>query len=314
MMLRRLALGVMVAACLAAPSASVHASPKPTGSDAEAGDVAPGNVAVPAAGASGALSAPAVAECVAAHDSAGRLRLEDRWLDARTAMQRCADEACPIAVRSDCRTWLDEIVALLPTVLVVVERDDDGKRPVKLELDGKSFELPEKVGPIEVLPGVHRLHFTLDGYPPFDAQVTLEKGEKNHVVRARFLRHAVAMPLPRSAPPPARPTRPVPLATYLYGGGSFLSFAAAAVLLGTALDARANARDTCAPACPEARRDSIDRRLLLADLAGLAGLGLGGMAVYTFVQRPSVTKTSHGPAIRVAVAGDRTELVIGGTF
>jgi hypothetical protein len=265
--------------------------------------------------ASNELSAPAVAECVAAHDRAGLLRHEDQWVEARAAMQRCADDACPIAIRSDCRSWLDELGAALPTVLVDIERDDDGKRPVLLELEGRRLELPGKPDPIELLPGNHRLRFTLPGYAPVEVDVTLAKGEKNHVVRARFLR-------PKAVPPPARPvvvapprpTRPVPLATYLYGGGSIVAFATSAVLLGAALDSRANAREACAPGCPKARRDSIDRRLLISDLVGISGLALGGLAVYTYVRRPWVTPSSAGPAIDVVVASDRAALVVGGTF
>jgi hypothetical protein len=259
------------------------------------------------------LSAPAVAECVAAHDDAGLLRRTDKWLDARAAMQRCADDACPIAIRSDCRTWLDELAAALPTLLVVVERDDDGRRPVRLELDGRSLELHEKHGPIEVTPGRHRLLLSLDGYPAVTVEVTLAKGEKNHVVRARFLRPKVTVPPPPVAPPRSRVSRPVPLATYLYGGGSLVAFATSAVLLGAALDAQANARDDCAPGCPKDRRESIDRRLLIADLVGIAGLGLGGMAVYSYVRRPWVTE-SGATRVHVAVAADRASLSLGGTF
>jgi hypothetical protein len=265
--------------------------------------------------ASSELSAPAVAECVVAHDRAFVLRREDQWVEARAAMQRCAEDACPIAIRSDCRTWLDELRAALPTLLVDIERDDDGRRPVHLELDGQRVELPGKPGPIEVLPGPHRLRFTLEGYPPVEADVTLAKGEKNHVVRARFLRPTIAPP-PRApvVVPPPRPTRPVPLSTYLYGAGSILGFATSAVLLGTALDSRANARDACAPGCPKARRDSIDRRLLISDLVGISALGLGGMAVYSYVRRPWVTESSAARTIDVVVASDRASLVVGGSF
>jgi hypothetical protein len=262
------------------------------------------------------LSTPAVAECVAAHDRAGLLRHEDQWVEARAAMQRCADDACPIAIRSDCRAWLDELGAAMPTLLVDIERDDAGKQPVRLELDGQSLEISGKPGPIEVLPGQHRLRFTLEGYPAVEVDVTLAKGEKNHVVRARFLRPKVVAPppSPKAALPAPKPTRPVPLSTYLYGGGSILAFATSAVLLGGALDSRANAREECAPGCPKARRDSIDRRLLISDLVGIAGLGLGGLAVYTYVRRPWVTESSAGPAIDVIVASDRAAVVVGGNF
>jgi hypothetical protein len=293
MMPRSVLATAMLAVCLGAPRAPAQTPPET----------------------SNELSVPAVAECVAAHDQAGLLRHRDQWADARAALQRCADDACPITVRSDCRTWLDELGAALPTLLIDIERDDDGRRPVHLELDGRSLELPAKPGPIEVLPGPHRLRFTLEGYRPIEVEVALAKGEKNHIVRARFLRPKVAAPPPPAfVPPKPKPTRPVPLATYLYGSGSILAFATSAVLLGAALDSQENARDACAPGCPKARRDSIDRRLLITDLFALSGLGLGGMAVYTYVRRPWVTDSSAGPAVDVVVASDRAMLAVGGTF
>lgn len=305
MMHRCLAVCVVVALCLGVPLAPAHASPD---APSVGGPAAP-------VGASGELSAPAVAECVAAHDNAALLRLKDQFLDARAAMQQCANEACPIAIRSDCRGWLDELAAALPSLLVVIERDDDGTRPVRLDLDGRRLELPEKLGPIEVVPGPHRLRFTLDGYPEVDVELTLEKREKNHVVRVRFVHPRAAVPPPRPpAPPPARRTRPTPVATYLYGGGSVLAFGTSAVLLGAALDSLSTARDECAPGCPTARRESLERRLLVVDLVGVAGLGLGGLAVYSYVRRPWVTETSRGPVVGVTVAADRAGLTLGGSF
>lgn len=296
MMLRVLALRAVVALCVAAPPSPAHALPD---------ELAPGTVA-------GELSGPAVAECVAAHDDAALLRLKDQWLDARDAMQRCANEACPITIRSDCRAWLDELVAALPTLLVVVERDDDGKRPIRLDLDGRSLILPEKLGPIEVVPGPHRLRFTLEGYPPVDLDLTLQKGDKNHVVRARFVHPRPAEPAPRPfSPPPPRHERPVPTATYAYAGGSLALLATSAALLGAALDSRATAREVCAPACPTARRDSLERRLLVADIVGVAGLGLGGLAVFSYVRRPWVPVDA---GVGVALAPGRAGLTLGGSF
>ncbi|HEY3500567.1 MAG TPA: hypothetical protein VGK73_38000, partial [Polyangiaceae bacterium] len=111
------------------------------------------------------VTADAVASCVETHEAARLSRLGERWLDARAAMNRCADPACPLAIRSDCSAWLEELAAALPTLLVVVERDDDGKEPVRLEIDGHALDLPAEIGPIEVLPGPHTLRFTLGSYP-----------------------------------------------------------------------------------------------------------------------------------------------------
>ncbi len=310
MMARSTAFCAVVALCLGALRSPANASP-----DAAAEPSAEASPSLPPGAAAGELSAPAVAECVAAHDNAGLLRLKDQWLDARSAMQRCANDACPIAIRSDCRAWLDELGAALPSLLVVVERDDDGRRPIRLDLDGRSLDLPEKLGPIEVVPGPHRLRFTLDGYPSVDVDVTLQKGEKNHVVRARFVRPPVPLPAPGPLrPPPPERTRPVPLATMLYGGGSLALLGTSAALLGAALDSRATARDACAPGCPSERRESIQRRLLIVDIVGVAGLGLGGLAVYSYVRRPWVTQAGSAAGVSVAVAPGRAGVTFGGSF
>jgi hypothetical protein len=321
MTVRTLVSSAVLALCVGVPQvpaiAAPDPTPAPTTSSAALGPEAPGADAAPSApsGATGEFSAPAVAQCVAAHDNAGLLRLKDQWVDARAAMQRCANDACPITIRSDCRAWLDELVAMLPTLLVVVERDDDGTRAIRLDLDGRSLELPEKLGPIEVVPGPHRLHFTLEGYPPVDVDVALSKGEKNHVVRVRFVRPRPAVAPERAvAPSPPRATRPVPLATYLYAGGSLALVATSAALLGAALDSRATARDVCAPGCPTERRESIERRLLIVDLVGIAGLGLGGLAVYSYVRRPWVTDPAVSAGISVALAPDRAGLSVAGSF
>jgi len=269
--------------------------------------------------ASAPLSTPAVEGCVSAHDRAGGLVRSEQWLDARQALSGCVDEACPIAIRADCQGWLGDVAAALPTVLIVLERDDEGKRPVRLELDGRSEELPEKLGPIELMPGPHRLRFLLEGYAAIEHDVTLEKGEKNRVVTVRFVRPNVVAPLPASPPPPpprAAPERrrPVPLATYLYAGGAVVSFGISGALLGSALASRNSAREDCAPGCPTSERESIDRRLLAADIMGGVGLVLGGLAVYSYIDRPWVTVGAGTTRFSLAVEGERTRLMLEGEF
>jgi hypothetical protein len=263
------------------------------------------------------MSAPEVEGCVKAHDEAAVLLHQERWLDAREAMSRCTADVCPIAIRSDCEAWLDDVAAALPTLLVVIERDDDGSRPVRMELGGRSLELPAKIGPIEVLPGPHRLRFVLEGYPPVELHATLAKGEKNHVVNVRFQKPRPAAPVTAPEPPPPPPPvrrRPVPLATYLYGGGALVAFAASGALLGSALVAKASAEDDCAPGCMRGERESIDRRLLLSDIGGILGVGLAGLAVYSYVKRPWVTDRVGGASVRVSVNPGSAELSLGGTF
>jgi hypothetical protein len=241
-----------------------------------------------------------VVRCVEAHDNARVLMLQEKWLEAREGMLRCQEPACPLAIRSDCAAWLEEVARILPTLLVVVERDDDGTAQVKLELDGKEIELPNPPRPLEVLPGTHLVRVSLAGYPQVERVVVLGKGEKNHLVRVRFARE-------RPLPPPrlievrtTRSTRPVPVTTYALAGGAVAAITTSAVLLGSALSSRSEALDTCAPQCPKNERESIDARLLAADVFGGVGLLLGGFAVYAFVSRPTVMETGIVPRFEIA--------------
>lgn len=233
-----------------------------------------------------------VAECVASHERAGMLRLEQRWEPARAAMNACADEACPLAIRTDCARWLDELHAMMPTLLVVVERDDDGTQPVRLSLDGRELDLTEPLQPIEVWPGAHRLEFTLPPYSPLSYEVSVEAGEKNRVVRVRFERERPAVPSapppPAREPPPRTSSRPVPTVTYLLAGGAILAAGASGSLLAAALSRRETARERCAPGCYDGERDEVDRLLLGADLAAAASLAFAGLSIYTFVSRPTL--------------------------
>jgi hypothetical protein len=240
-----------------------------------------------------------VARCVEAHDNARVLMLEEKWLEAREGMLRCQEPACPLAIRSDCAAWLDEVTRILPTLLVVVERDDDGMRDVELEIDGRKLELPNPPRPIEVLPGTHLVRVSLAGYPQVERLVVLGKGEKNHLVRVRFARERLA-PRPVLVPVrEARPARPIPIATYALASGAVAALATSGILLASGLSARNDALERCAPECTTNERESIDARLLAADVFGAAGLVMGGFAVYTFVGRPTVMETALVPKLEL---------------
>jgi hypothetical protein len=253
-------------------------------------------------------STAVVERCVEAHDNARVLMLEEKWLEAREGMLRCQEAACPLAIRSDCAAWLEEVARILPTLLVVVERDDDGKAVVELEIDGRKLELPNPPRPLEVLPGTHLVRVALPGYPQVERVVVLGKGEKNHVVRVRFA-------LERPLPPPRlvtvttpRPTRPISATTYALAGGAVAALGTSAVLGLSGLSARSDALDRCAPECTTNERESIDARLLAADIFGAAGLVLGGFAVYTFLNRPTVMETSIVPRFELSNNGPGVSL------
>jgi hypothetical protein len=235
-----------------------------------------------------------VERCVAQHEQARILRLEEQWVRARDAMSACASSGCPLALRSDCQAWLDDVARLMPSLLIVVERDDGGRTPVSFELDGQIVALTEPSHQIEVLPGRHRLRFRLPPHADVEREVILQKGEKNHLVQVRFVteRQVRIEPSPR---PAYTNSRPIPVATYLLAGGALAAFSISGALLVSALSAKDDA-DVCSPLCDDGTRQRIDLRLLLADVSGGVGLVLAGAATYTFANRPVVQDRASLPA------------------
>jgi hypothetical protein len=238
------------------------------------------------------IDPPIVAGCVRDHDSAQMLRLHENWADARQAMQRCAEERCPIAIRSDCRAWLDELAKSTPATLVMIQRDEGDPRPIELEVDGKSQLVAEATVSLELLPGKHTLRFKLPPHAPIEREVSVVLGHKPPLVVVRFPSAAPTGPEPRTIA--GTEPRPIPAPVYWYSAGAVVAFAASGALLASALSSRSEARIRCAPEC-DREASSIRTRLLLADLSGGVGLALTGLAVLSFVRRPAAVSNTSLP-------------------
>ncbi|MEO6420602.1 MAG: hypothetical protein ABIP39_14405, partial [Polyangiaceae bacterium] len=64
--------------------------------------------------------------CVNAAEQAQRLRRDGHLRSARESLVACARETCPGPVRVDCKQWLGEVDADLPSI-VVRALEDDGR-------------------------------------------------------------------------------------------------------------------------------------------------------------------------------------------
>lgn len=217
-----------------------------------------------------------VETCARAAERAQQLRDDDRFVEARDQLRSCAREACPSVIRNDCRTWLTEVEALVPSLVIYADGSDgralydvvlrDGDRVIAARLDGK---------PIELDPGVHELTFTSEGYEPLTMEVVIRTGEKNRDLRVELRsKHATTKPAVRET----GATEGAGVVPWVLVG-----FGVAAVGTGTylGLDARADVsdmRDTCAPSCPSSDVDRARTQLLLADVAlgvGVVSAGIG---------------------------------------
>jgi hypothetical protein len=257
--------------------------------------------------------------CVQEHERGRVFKTELKLFESRDALTRCAAQDCPLAVRADCQNWLSEVEALIPTVLVVFEGDTAHARErARVLVDGRLLEQGAD-RPIELAPGRHRLRFELAPHTPVEQEVELAPGDKNRVVRARFSTPAPSAPRAETPALPAmrpivRQSRPVPTVTYVLGATALVSATAAGVLLGSVLIDQERANDDCAPFCSQRVADSLDQRLLYADLTGLTALVFGGLATYSYLTRPTETQVVGQQRVSLAVDGEGGILTFRGAF
>jgi hypothetical protein len=130
------------------------------------------------------------------------LGLRDRkaWIDAREQFRACSNAACPPGVRKDCATWLRQVEAGLP--MVILSATDAAGREltdVHVTIDGALLATRLDGTPVEVNPGAHMLRFEFADGGVVEQEVTFSEGNKKHRVLA-------VQPAP--APPPASPPSP----------------------------------------------------------------------------------------------------------
>lgn len=214
----------------------------------------------------------APAACLTAHPEAQKLRRAQHLLEARERLVACAAPACPEAIRRDCAAWLEEVEALLPSVVVEVQ-DDQGQSIAGARV---IVDRTEQGGGGELLrldPGPHQIEAAAD-HGRRSVEVTLRPGERGRVIR---------LVLPR--------TRPELAVTGATHGGArwrgWVALSAAAVsaalfgYLGHTADERERAlRAGCAPTCDPDEVSRLRWRYRFADAALVGSFVSLGAAVY----------------------------------
>ncbi len=223
--------------------------------------------------------------CAVAHRDAQVARRDGQLRRARELLLACSDAACPALVVDDCRPWLEEIQAQIPT-LVIETQDGAGSRlATTITLDG---EVRLKHGSRIVLPvdpGRHRIALRRDGYQTVEREVVANMGAGAIAIIVTLKPQPTSSrprqrlrPGPVETRPPADNTSPS-VATWIVAG---LSVAALGLFVGfgaSGLSRRGKLDDSgCAPSCKDDDVAAMDRDFLIADISLGAGLGLGAIA------------------------------------
>ncbi len=116
--------------------------------------------------------------CITASESAQQLRMDGKLVEAQSKLVECASDACPGAVRADCASWLSQVNALMPSV-VLVARDAAGEdvADVTVTIDGKPFSAKLDGKAVPVSPGEHVFRFERASGPPILKKVIVREGE-----------------------------------------------------------------------------------------------------------------------------------------
>jgi hypothetical protein len=225
--------------------------------------------------------------CFSAAESAQKLRAQGHLVESRERLRVCSQQSCPVAVRGDCTTWLSEVDAELPSI-VVQARDAAGNdlSDVRVIVDGKTLTDHLAGLPLELDPGSHVLRFERSGAEPVQRSLIVVAGQKARVIEARMLAQGASPGAPDVAEgPAASPATATP-------GSSFwsttplpvlvLGGVAAAGLVGTAVFWTwgrvdyASLRGSCSPACSPSSVGGVRTKLVVGDVSlGVAAVALG---------------------------------------
>ncbi len=220
------------------------------------------------------------AECSASYQSAQRLRIAGKLRASRDALLACTQLSCAEFIKTDCTRWLGEVEAALPTV-VFAAVDDDGSDLLGAEtfVDGERIADATDGLPHALDPGAHAIVLRARGRS-VEQHVVLRAGDKGRRLELRLVREAVI----------AARSRPVPLATYVFGGVALALFAVGGSFWGVGTsDASAYNAQCIAVGCSSDARASVLRELVVGDVAFATGLVSAVVATIFFVARPSVS-------------------------
>jgi hypothetical protein len=238
-----------------------------------------------------ALGQPDKRACLATYVEAQSNRQAGKLIAARAAAVTCGSESCPDVLRSDCVTWLRELDASIPTVVFSASTPDGRDvTDARVSVDGRVVVGSVAGEAIAMDPGEHVAVCEADGYKRVEIRVVAAQGAKNRAVRFEMeLAHSFAPPVP-VATEGARPVRPL---TYVLGAVGVVGLAVWGGVGASAFwgNPSVETLDRCKPNCDPGDRSDVQRKLVMADIAGATALlGLGG-ALALYLTRPVVVVT-----------------------
>ncbi|MEZ4224292.1 MAG: hypothetical protein R3B13_25305 [Polyangiaceae bacterium] len=259
-----------------------------------------------------AAHADAKKECAAAYVEAQTLKRDNSLKAAREQLIICARDSCMSAVKKDCLTWLDEVNAALPSI-VVVAKDSAGKETLNVKVTADEQVVAEQLDTkgIELDPGTHKVKFELEGEDPVEREVILRAGQKNKVIEVQFGNPDTAAPPPPVEDPAAgqddvsfdtdkMKKKSVPTVSYVLAGVGAVALAGTAFFwLGAEGEKSDLESSGCSPNCAQDDVDSIKQKRLFGDIALGVGVVSLGAAAYFWLSADGKSAPAPAESARV---------------
>jgi hypothetical protein len=230
--------------------------------------------------------------CVDAHGEGQERRDESNFTAAAELFQRCAADACPRPIRSECREFLSALEARTPTVIVTARDASGADVPdATVELDGKPFLERLSGLAVPLNPGEHTFVFRHPNGSEARTRTLILEGKKSREIVGVFA--APATTTTPAATPAAATSGQRKTVAYVLGGAGAIALGAFTYFALSGKAAEDELRDSCAPNCSEDDSGAVGTKYLLADISLVAALGLLGTGAYFYFTAPSEPATGH---------------------
>ncbi len=257
--------------------------------------------------------------CSDAYASTQTLRKEGKIQAAHDAALACVKDTCPEFIRADCATWLGEVDASQPSIVLDV-RDRAGNPVLKgtVTLDGAPWLATIDLQSHAIDPGTHTLRVASESGATVDQEVVIREGEKNVKVSAT---------LPIGEAPPGGPLAPTAapseegegersIVPWIVGGAGVGLAAVGGVLAIVVAGEKSTFDENCDETCNKEGDDARTRGETLGPVSTvflLAGVAAVGVGVTLFVlEEPAeagsaALRVTTGPVARAGGASWRVE-------
>jgi hypothetical protein len=125
--------------------------------------------------------------CIAASLKGQQLRAAGHWIEARESLSACVDRACPPLIRHDCSTWVEELTASAPTV-VLGAQDASGHdlAAIRVTIDGVDVTAQASGQATPVDPGSHVVRYVRPDGTRVEESFVARAGEKDRTLVLKF--------------------------------------------------------------------------------------------------------------------------------